>query len=172
MNEVHKKLAVLKNAGFIVKYKDQNIIEVYSVYNQYVATINLTELIDELVMRKLLIRDSMLRDLKVANDFVEATQVILESHTTSLSDAELTEVEMKNSRKNKFKYLLVVIPKSSRAECIADLQEIIADMKADNCSKFYIGFTVILNIASVAYHALFFKLQGYFYPAKQQSKND
>ncbi|MEE4001804.1 hypothetical protein V1T75_15775 [Tenacibaculum sp. FZY0031] len=73
---------------------------------------------------------------------------------------------------NKFKYLLVIIPKSSRAEFISDLQCIISDMKTDNCSKLYITFIVLLHIASVVYHAFFFKLKGYFYPNKEQSNKD
>lgn len=73
---------------------------------------------------------------------------------------------------NKFKYLLVIIPKSSRIEFIADLQSIISDMKKDKCSNTYIRVIVILNIISVAYHAIFFKLKDHFYPSKQQSKND
>ena len=73
---------------------------------------------------------------------------------------------------NKFKYLLVIIPRSSRAEFIADLQCIISDMKADNCSKYYIAFIVSLHIISVAYHAFFFKLKGYFYSNKQNSNRN
>lgn len=73
---------------------------------------------------------------------------------------------------SKIKYLLVIIPKSSRAEFIADLQCIIEDMKNDKCSKVYIGFIVMLHIISVAYHAFFFKLKDYFYPNKQQSNKD
>jgi hypothetical protein len=73
---------------------------------------------------------------------------------------------------NKFKYLLVIIPKSSRAEFIADLQCIISDMKTDDCSKLYINFIILLHIISVAYHAFFFKLKGYFYSNKEQSNKD
>lgn len=69
----------------------------------------------------------------------------------------------------KIKYLLVIIPKSSRVEFISDLQCIISDMKQDNCSSLYIWFIVMLHLVSVAYHAFFFKLKDYFYPSKQQS---
>lgn len=87
-------------------------------------------------------------------------------------DAKVKLVSKSKSGINKFKYLLVIIPKSSRAEFISDLQSIIEDMKADECSKFYIWFIVVLHILSVAYHAFFFKLKGYFYPNKQQSNKD
>jgi hypothetical protein len=73
---------------------------------------------------------------------------------------------------NKFKYLIVIIPKSSREEFISDLECIIEDMKDDDCSKFYISFIVVLHIISVLYHAFFFKLKGYFYSNRQQSNKD
>ncbi len=73
---------------------------------------------------------------------------------------------------NKFTHLFVLIPKSCRKEAIADIQEIISDMRQEGCNRHYIMFVVFLNLISVVYHGLFFKLKGYFYPTTEQSKNN
>jgi hypothetical protein len=73
---------------------------------------------------------------------------------------------------SKLKHLLVILPKSTREEFIADLSSIIEDMKVEKCSKPYIVFVITLHFISVAYHAFFFKLKDYFYPNKQQSNKN
>ncbi|MEM8938614.1 MAG: hypothetical protein AAGC64_04615 [Bacteroidota bacterium] len=79
---------------------------------------------------------------------------------------------IKSVKSNKCMYLSAILPRSVRAEFNADIDSLVSDMRETGNSKIYIGIIVVLNIVSVIYHAVFFKLSGYFYPKGQQTGNN
>ena len=123
MNELIKNIKILKNAGFIVRHKGQGLIEVFTIHNQYTSIVESAELNNELVIRKLLINDSKLKDIKAKNELLESRiRSIVEPNTIATININVTSTENDKKTPAKLKYLLVIIPKSSRAECIANLQ--------------------------------------------------
>ncbi len=115
----------------------------------------------------------------ISNDLVKSTililLVILGSSFIGYGYLKF-KILIKSRRKTKFsnqlKHLLHILPKDTRQEYLADISDIINEMKADNCNKYYIAFIVFINFVSVLYHAFFFKLQGYFYTQKQPVNRD
>ena len=97
-------------------------------------------------------------------EYEDALRIKILNIISSYADNEsLKKKNLTNNTLSKLKYLLVILPKASRKELVSDLEEMILEMRAESCNKYYIGFIVALHIISVLYHALFFKLQGYFY---------
>ncbi|NER11876.1 hypothetical protein GWK08_00335 [Leptobacterium flavescens] len=111
--------------------------------------------------------------LKVLTEIQEdlRTKLILQIK----SSKRRTEEHQKAERKKVFgrlRFLMNILPKSSREEALIDLYEMIREMKKDNCHKAYIVFIVVINIVSVIYHTLMFKLKDYFYPEKAKSRRE
>ncbi|WP_394972587.1 hypothetical protein [uncultured Croceitalea sp.] len=78
----------------------------------------------------------------------------------------------KKSKRIKLKFLASFIPKSCRDEAIKDIEDVISEMRRENQPKIYVVFVVILHLASIIWHGVWFKLSGYFYPEKEQSSDN
>ncbi len=195
MSKIDRHIETYKTIGFTIEKIDKNyavfsykdIIEFHGRTNWYngflIENVIGQECLDKLNKRiefldllsyKGLLSDEtfrlMLKDLELIYSNKDEAYLAALNEAKSKIHSDLSSESF--FKISKLKYILVILPKSTREEFIADLQCIIEDMKNDDCSKIYIWFVVMVHIASVAYHAFFFKLKDYFYSNKKQSDKD
>lgn len=82
------------------------------------------------------------------------------------------QLTARKKKRIKIKFLSALLPRSCRQEAISDIECLISEMRKANQPRYYLWSVVVLNLISIAWHGVWFKLSGYFYSQKEQSTNN
>ncbi|WP_394972590.1 hypothetical protein [uncultured Croceitalea sp.] len=115
-------------------------------------------------------KDILLRKIeKTEKENAVHLQGILEEKESSIDCKKGQETSLPKSI---LTGLFNIIPAASRAEAIADLQDIMTDLKENNFIRIRIWTILLIHVFSVVCHSFFLKLRGYFNLVYQQSSRE
>ncbi|MEM8938615.1 MAG: hypothetical protein AAGC64_04620 [Bacteroidota bacterium] len=168
-----KNNTIKKIINYLGYFKSKSMIFIISFFIRDKKGLMMEVLLKEVELRK---KRGALSKYEI-KEFYKRYQEIENVGTKIYSRAEYKILKEKYLRlkgiqkeENKPFLLFKIIPKNSRSEAIADLQEMIVELKKLNHRRFYIRLIILLHLVSIIYFALFVKLKRSFYPSVRQSK--